>query len=327
MIAWLQRILGLPRLTALTAILSFIAFFVGMPLIGPAIEQVLQFMLPSDAYLMRSLVLWVIAICTAVAAVVSHKVSKTFLMDEKRAYRNPVPAKRLVILSSDKGPSADMVEEWLTIEDRRQLFRAITSAVHKRQLAPWIELLFRAIEWHRPRLEELVLVVTRDGLARDSVQLDHLTRLLEHYLSLRRGSESLAELCVKEVPNSVGFEETRVVVESIKRGIEPEDIIFNLTPGTKSMSVGMVLACLDSRYNLEYFMQMNPTLRKAAVSLARTREASPPLDDLKDAMEPEAVGWGLLPIEREMHESLDDAGVLPILIDVDTRVILSNMDS
>ncbi|HNH48369.1 MAG TPA: hypothetical protein PKY30_15110, partial [Myxococcota bacterium] len=83
-------------------------------------------------------------------------------------------------------------------------------------------------------------------------------------------------------------------------------VIFDFTGSTKPVSVGMVMACLDQRFDLEYLSQMRET--PAAITAPYQR-----------------WGWGLLPFQKGDPGAI--AGQLPIIIHTDAASILDNVQS
>lgn len=327
---WLRRILGLPRLDGVTALFVFLLLFVFVPLLGPACEEAVEHLVPgADGYLWRAAIFALLAVGFAVVTGVVVRARQVFRVPGK-GYRQPAPGVRhLVMLFSHRVPSAEACGEVQELRERFAAFQRVKALAHGEgpEAGAWrsVELVLRAAEWHWASLERLVLVVTQDGLGHPErgADLTRLQTLLEHYLSLRDPTEPLKSFRHAVVRSSVGFEATGGVVDEEQRQLEPEDAIFDFTMGTKPMSAGMVLACIDDSFDLQYFVQLHGAQREQAVALsaAATGDSS----YRRDPGDPLAVAWGRVPLEATHDVPLEAAGLLPILVDTDARMVQARL--
>ena len=193
----------------------------------------------------------------------------------------------------------------------------------------WLELVLRAAEWHADELEEVFLLITEDGLGHEKSQaaLGRVIKLLTHYFGTWGPGALIPTLKIFKVNNSVGFGETSNMVERLQLPAEGE-VIFDFTAGTKAMGAGMVLACVDDRFDLQYFAQLfTDPVRTQALNASREYANRPHTHrDPLPNQDPYAVAWGLLPIERIHGLDFKDGGLLPILVDTDAKAVVSRLD-
>jgi len=106
------------------------------------------------------------------------------------------------------------------------------------------QVLERAIEYHLPRLKHCWMISTPEFLKiAAQVQEKYKGRLQFHLLEI--ANEYDTDGCfdlVKEI-FSVG---------AMRHGLAPEQLIADITGGTKPMTAAMVVACLDGGYAIEH---------------------------------------------------------------------------
>lgn len=100
-----------------------------------------------------------------------------------------------------------------------------------------------AIRYHQPALEHCWLLVTPEMQDPASQAISHFPdlRFTLHPLSDRYDSQA----CYRIVHDIYRHEAPRL-------GIPPEHVISDITGGTKPMTVGMLLACLEGDYPIEH---------------------------------------------------------------------------
>ena len=147
--------------------------------------------------------------------------------------------------------------------------------------------------------------------------------LVENYLSLLDGQPLLQ---IETVPTGTAVEETRACVERLQRGLDDQRPAFDLTGGTKAMTAGLVLACIDDPYTLQYYDQAPPARLIEAAERWRQRRSERGATGER-APDARAIAWGLLPIERAGERPLDQGGLLPVQVDLDVEVIKRHLDA
>jgi len=333
LVQWLRRILGLPRLGVGTAIAGFLFFFVVLPLLGPAVEAIVGKLAPGDDWpqvLLRAALFGSIVLGTGLLWYAMISATHVLRAQRLRGFRNPPKVKCLVMLASDGVPDEQFECDLLACKTRDQAFLLLSDLD---RLAPakatWLQFVARAAEYHWPRLEELHLVFTRDdGLGADGTKRQRLARMLEHYLALRTPTAELEagrSLEWIEVRNHFDVEATRQVLDQFQaqRHFEPEDTVYDLTGGTKGMTAGMMLACLDDDQQLEYFYQLTTSKdRLAAAKAGRDWFDSPKRAAGRPAPNALDVAWGVLPIEQTIDPAAP-GGLLPVQVDTEAAVVMA----
>jgi hypothetical protein len=105
------------------------------------------------------------------------------------------------------------------------------------------ETLREAIQHHQPVLEHCWLLVTPEMQEVANQAMSHFTdlRFTIHALSDRYDSQA----CYQTVCDIYQREAPRL-------GIPPEQVIADITGGTKPMTMGMIVACLEEDYPIEH---------------------------------------------------------------------------
>jgi hypothetical protein len=105
------------------------------------------------------------------------------------------------------------------------------------------ETLREAIQYHQPTLEHCWLLVTPEMRDRAAKALGHFPDLpfTLHALGDRYDSQA----CYQAVLDIYRREAPR-------QGISPEQVIADITGGTKPMTMGMIVACLEGDYPIEH---------------------------------------------------------------------------
>lgn len=105
------------------------------------------------------------------------------------------------------------------------------------------ETLREAIQYHQPMLEHCWLLVTPEMQDRASQAMSHFPhlRFTLHPLSDRYDSQA----CYQTVRDVYQREASRL-------GISPQQVIADITGGTKPMTMGMIVACLEGDYPIEH---------------------------------------------------------------------------
>ncbi len=302
MLAWLQRLLGLPRLSWRSVILVYLFMFLGQPMLATVAERVVDHFFPDASPGGSALIFFGIFVALLLLAWGAVSQSRLFDRPPPRAVRNPEPVRLLVMLASDGVPEGALAEEILAVQDRQQLFQRFQGLGGPHR---WLGLVARAMEWHSARLEKLVLLASEDGLgARERhEQQERLEKLLDHYAKVCL--KKSFEIRIRSVGHSCDPDRMFLDVEKIQkenRAYAPAESVFDFTGGTKPMSAGMVMACLDESFNLQYFPQFN----------------GPPGDRFRSL----APGWGKLPVEERYGLP---GGVLPILVETDARSVRESL--
>ncbi len=333
LLSWLRRLTSLNRLTWASALLVFLFLFLGIPMLGPAVEVIADQFFPDHPWMRVAFFVSIPAV-TGVLTLAIVDETRLFHSEMQEGYMLPAPTKRLVFLASEGMPGPEVFEALMAKTDRFEMFEGIKRS--KLGRGGWLRLVIRAMEHHRPALLQVVFIVSDDGLGAQTraAERTQLEALLRHYseLPVKGHGASMAfhhvEVGFRHITFAVGFEETRKVVDSLQEGIDPEDVIFDFTPGTKPMSAGMVMGCLDERYDLQYFMPLPGREERAEA----VRHATEHIERITKGervapLDPRSVGWGLLPIERVNGLALKDGGVMPLRIQTDPRPVLSKVDA
>jgi hypothetical protein len=180
---------------------------------------------------------------------VSH-VSLVILQDE-----NPLPAKALILFLSPPGLDAPLIASLIHDPDLRGRIQDIE--VRNRLKASW-RMPLEAIAHHRPRLEALVLIPSKDS----GTSLDGTWRCMEDFQSLVRTLcdpqkpkiSSLAELTANQRwKNGVDFENAQELVDSIgetyqalnQADLEDHEIMVDVTGGQKPSSIAGAAVSLE----------------------------------------------------------------------------------
>jgi hypothetical protein len=105
------------------------------------------------------------------------------------------------------------------------------------------ETLREAIQYHQPALEHCWLLVTPEMQEHARAAMGHFPglRFTLHPLSDRYDSQA----CYQTVRDIYRLEAPRL-------GIPPQRIIADITGGTKPMTMGMIVACLEGNYPIEH---------------------------------------------------------------------------
>ena len=100
-----------------------------------------------------------------------------------------------------------------------------------------------AIQYHQPVLEHCWLLVTPEMQDRAKQAMDHFPdlRFTLHALGDRYDSQA----CYQTVRDIYQREASRL-------DVPPEQVIADITGGTKPMTMGMIVACLDGDYPIEH---------------------------------------------------------------------------
>lgn len=292
MLSWLQRILGLPRLSWRSVLPVYLFMFLGQPMLATVAERVVDHFFPDAGAGGSALIFFSIFVALLAVAWAAVRWGGLFNRPSRRSVRNPDAVKLLVMLASDKVPDGPLLAEILAIQDEQQLFKRFQSMDGPYR---WLEVVVRAVEWHKPKLETLLLLASEDGLGKRerSSDQEQLIWLLDHYV--RICLKKTVDIQVSAFGHSCDPDQMFREVEKIQRSNrDASEVIFDFTGGTKPMSAGMVMACLDDRFNLQYFPQMMKAPEPRFKSVAR--------------------GWGQLPIEKQYGLT---GGVLPILVETD----------
>ncbi|NCG18963.1 MAG: hypothetical protein GWP91_08125 [Rhodobacterales bacterium] len=333
LLSWLRRLTALSRLTWGSALLVFLFLFLGIPMLGPAVEVIADLLFPEHP-LMKVMFFLSIPLITGLLTLVIVGETRLFHSQTQEGYMLPAPTMRLVFLASESMPDEATMATLMAKTERFELFEAVKRG--KLGRGGWLRLVIRAMEHHRPALLQVVFIVSNDGLGAENHAADRarLEAFLRHYaeLQVQNHGQSLAfhhvEVGFRHITFAVGFEETRRVVDALQEGIDAQDVIFDFTPGTKPMSAGMVMGCLDERYDLQYFMPLPGAEQRAEA----VRHAQDHIERLHEGvtiapLDPRSVGWGLLPIERVNGLALKDGGVMPLRIQTDPRPVLNKVEA
>lgn len=133
----------------------------------------------------------------------------------------------------------------------------------------------KAIEYHLPVLKHLWLITTPEMRKAANELRTHVERQGGHGHVLELDQEYDANRCYALV---------RSVYEhgAIEAGLAPSDVIADMTGGTKPMTAGMVLACIDMNAALEHVPtkftgagQPSIPLDPIEVIISRTRTTNP----------------------------------------------------
>ncbi|HID61243.1 MAG TPA: hypothetical protein EYP49_00635 [Anaerolineae bacterium] len=100
-----------------------------------------------------------------------------------------------------------------------------------------------AIKYHRPALEHCWLLVTPE-------MRDQAARALDHFPDLPFTLHPLGD----RYDSQTCYETVRDIYrrEAPRLGIPPERVIADITGGTKPMTLGMIVACLEGDYPIEH---------------------------------------------------------------------------
>ena len=106
------------------------------------------------------------------------------------------------------------------------------------------QVLEKAIEYHLPHLKHCWMISTPEFLkVAAEVQEKYKGRLQFHLLEI--ADEYDTDGCFELVKSIFA-------VEAMKHGLAPEQVIADITGGTKPMTAAMVVACLDGGYAIEH---------------------------------------------------------------------------
>ncbi|MFZ5917318.1 MAG: hypothetical protein ACOYZ7_10320 [Chloroflexota bacterium] len=100
-----------------------------------------------------------------------------------------------------------------------------------------------AIAYHRPRLEHCWLLVTPE-------MQDQARQVMSHYPDLSFTLHPLtgrydSQSCYQTVRDIYHHEAPRL-------GLEPSEVIADITGGTKPLTLGLIVACLEGQYPLQH---------------------------------------------------------------------------
>ena len=100
-----------------------------------------------------------------------------------------------------------------------------------------------AISYHRPALSHCWLVVTPEMQERAAGVVGHYPELsfTLHPLADRYDSQGCHQI-VADIYRD----------EALRRGFAPQEVIADITGGTKPMTLGMIVACLEGGHPIEY---------------------------------------------------------------------------
>ena len=335
LLRWLRRLLSLPHLNKRLVVAVFLFVFVGAPMLGPMLESLTEFFQqPRGSAEARSALerAGIFGLFPAVSGLLVWSFIRPVFRSRGVGFENPQPARVLVMLTSAAREEVLGTElhEWVKERPSRwELFE------HLSRSRSFLELVVRAAEYHSERLERLILITTGDGLKPH--QKDALQALFSYYLSLLPGAPKASELLQVPVEAgaeaaSTGFEGIFRLVELLQvrfRNLPPDDVIYDFTPGTKPMSAGMVMACLEDRVHLQYFPQVSEDgkeiLRSRASEFRRRRA------QVGGALLPEdhqQIAWGQLAIEsdhQQQHQE-EQGGILPILVRTDAQRVGAKLE-
>ena len=293
---WLARVLSLPRVRGPDLAAMFVLLFVGVPLLCDAV-----LILIDEPARIQTVGFWIRIFLFSGSFGSASALLERALKKPNRAPRRPDARRVVAVLASEKLP-ADL--SLLSQGDRAARFAEFQKLKH------WLGGVIRIIEWHQPRIERLYVFCTNDAWSED--QRNQLQRLLDGYLKLvGEKKEVMPFVECRPVGESLDYEFLRLEVVRLQKhlladGFEEKSVIFDFTGSTKPMGVGMVMACLDDRYDLEYLPQIFS-------------------DPGPNATPYQKLGWGLLPFQEGDPDAVP--GLLPILIDTDANVIMESVQS
>lgn len=245
MVNWLRRFLILPRLNLSNGIAVFLLVATGVPLVGAFMEWALEKAV-GETWKGAAFLGWFTVV--SLLSLLTFRRTGLFEQTQRRQSKNPEKVRCLVMLASPQVPTDAEAEELCKIQDRAILWE-------KFERLGWLELVVRAVGWHLPVLQELVLLNSSDGLKPEEEQ--RVLRLLGHFLNCHAVVlEKIRFVSTQGSGNDLHA--THATVEDLQhRWVgDHKEIIFDFTGGTKVMSAAVVLACLDDRFDLQYFLQV-----------------------------------------------------------------------
>jgi hypothetical protein len=105
------------------------------------------------------------------------------------------------------------------------------------------ETLREAIQYHQPVLHYCWLLVTPEMEPQAKATMEHFPDI--HFEPLPISNRYDTRGCYQTVQHVYKHDAPRL-------GLAPQDIIADITGGTKPMTMGMILACLDGNYHIEH---------------------------------------------------------------------------
>ena len=304
----------------------FVVLFVALPLFGPVLELLIEGMIGPGVW-GRALFLSATAVALISLAVATFRSADLYASLIPAGHRNPDPRRRLVVLGPARGPEESLVAACARAGSRWELLCAVSERVAAERTARPVEVILRAMEWHRERLDEVVILLSVDGLTADPAGKERLVALLERWIELAsQEGGNFVSVRFELAGLSGDVEATWRLVDRLHDERGDSDVIYDFTGATKPMAIGMALACLDDRYDLQYFLQLpDPDARATAIRAATQHLEARGRSASALASDPFAVGWGLLPVERERGLRLAQGGLLPLVIRTRADLVASRL--
>ena len=242
--------LGVKALRKRTMILSVLALVVGLPLLGSVVENLVAGTLGAAGKLLAVSVGLVGVAWALLRSDVRREAER-----QRRLRDQPAQARQALVISCSVPPPSPAQLALLQQGDHQAALRAIGA-----QGPRWVELLARALEFHAPRVERVILLVDQEQFRGEAGPV--LERAVLAWLRGAPGRPPGQAVAVERAILADANDAERVRALALRclhelRGLDVamDQVAVCISGGTSAISVGMALAAAVLGAEVQYFPQ------------------------------------------------------------------------